>query len=145
MVRKNRAPKNRPRVTALLLGSLELPATELSSSSKSEYHLCVNMKNLLLQMCNNWSAYARACAMEAQAAEAARELRKEHAGAHRLSGLPMGQAFDTSGPGSTAGSDAAKRDGAGARADRARTHHLEPLRRNERSARVLARMAVHRL
>ena len=45
----------------------------------------------------------------------------------------------------SAGSDAAKRDGAGARADRARTHHLEPLRRNERSARVLARMAVHRL
>ena len=96
-------------VLALLVDTLALLATRLSSSSKSEYHLCINMENLLLQMCNRLLAYARACAMEVHAAEAARELCKELAGAHRLSGSPTGQAFVTGGPESAAGSDAAKR------------------------------------
>ena len=96
-------------VRALLLDTLALLATRLSSSSKSEYHLCTNMKNLLLQMCNNLLAYARACAMEVHAAKAARELCKELARAHRLRGLPTGQALVSGGPESAAGIAAAKR------------------------------------
>ena len=94
---------------ALLLGTLAMLATKSSSASKSDWHLCINMKKQLLQMCNRLLACARACVMEVHAVEVARGLRGELAGAHRLSGLPTGQAFDASGPEGAAGSDAAER------------------------------------
>ena len=38
-------------------------ATKSSSASKSDWHLCINIKKQLLQMCNRLLACARACAM----------------------------------------------------------------------------------
>ena len=94
---------------ALPPGTLALLAQKPPSASKINWRLRINMHNHLKQMCNKWLASARASAMVVLAAEAALEQRGEDASALRRRWLPMGQAFDTSGPESAAGRSAAER------------------------------------